>query len=100
ADHAAAQARVDDAAEGAHVVLRRGQGPVHIRGAAFYRRRPGKPGGGVDSPDVTEVARNAPATPRLDVLKALGDNARYAIYLVLARSPRPLATAEDRKSVV
>jgi len=43
---------------------------------------------------VTEVAPNAPATPRLDVLKALGDNTRYAIYLELARSPRPLATAE------
>lgn len=35
------------------------------------------------------------ATPdRLDVLKALGDNTRYAIYLELARSSRPLATAE------
>lgn len=32
--------------------------------------------------------------PRLDVLKALGDNTRYAIYLELARAPRPLATAE------
>lgn len=32
--------------------------------------------------------------PRLDVLKALGDNTRYAIYLELARSPIPLATAE------
>jgi predicted ArsR family transcriptional regulator len=32
--------------------------------------------------------------PRLAVLKALGDNTRYAIYLELARSPRPLATAE------
>jgi predicted ArsR family transcriptional regulator len=32
--------------------------------------------------------------PRLDVLKALGDNTRYAIYLELARSPRPLATAD------
>jgi predicted ArsR family transcriptional regulator len=34
------------------------------------------------------------ATPRLAVLKALGDNTRYAIYLELARSSRPLATAE------
>lgn len=33
-------------------------------------------------------------SPRLDVLKALGDNTRYAIYLELARSPLPLATAE------
>jgi len=31
---------------------------------------------------------------RLAVLKALGDNTRYAIYLELARSPRPLTTAE------
>jgi predicted ArsR family transcriptional regulator len=31
---------------------------------------------------------------RLDILKALGDNTRYAIYLELARSPLPLATAE------
>jgi predicted ArsR family transcriptional regulator len=30
----------------------------------------------------------------LAVLKALGDNTRYAIYLELARAPRPLATAE------
>jgi predicted ArsR family transcriptional regulator len=34
------------------------------------------------------------AVPRLDVLKALGDNTRYAIYLELARSPVPLATAD------
>ena len=32
--------------------------------------------------------------PRLDLLKALGDNTRYAIYLELARSPMPLATAD------
>ena len=31
---------------------------------------------------------------RLDLLKTLGDNTRYAIYLELARSARPLATAE------
>lgn len=34
------------------------------------------------------------ATPRLAILKALGDNTRYAIYLELARSPLPLSTAE------
>lgn len=34
------------------------------------------------------------AVPRLDLLKTLGDNTRYAIYLELARSPRPLATAD------
>jgi predicted ArsR family transcriptional regulator len=32
--------------------------------------------------------------PRLEVFKALGDNTRYAIYLELTRSPRPLSTAE------
>src|SRR3954447_3743540 len=32
--------------------------------------------------------------PSRDVLKVLGDNTRYAIYLELARSPRPLVTAE------
>ncbi len=30
----------------------------------------------------------------LDVLKALGDNTRYAIYLELVRAPAPLATAD------
>jgi predicted ArsR family transcriptional regulator len=35
-----------------------------------------------------------PDAPRLAVLKALGDNTRYAIYLELARSSRPQATAE------
>jgi predicted ArsR family transcriptional regulator len=39
-------------------------------------------------------AAGADRSPRLDVLKALGDNTRYAIYLELARSPLPLATAE------
>jgi predicted ArsR family transcriptional regulator len=38
--------------------------------------------------------RRAPGPPGLDVLKALGDNTRYAIYLELARSPLPLTTAE------
>ncbi len=31
---------------------------------------------------------------QLDVLKALGDNTRYAIYLELARASHPLATAD------
>ncbi|MFZ1490747.1 MAG: helix-turn-helix domain-containing protein [Ilumatobacteraceae bacterium] len=35
-----------------------------------------------------------PGFPRLDVMKALGDDTRYAIYLEIARSSRPLATAE------
>ena len=33
------------------------------------------------------------------MLKALGDNTRYAIYLELARSPLPLATAEIAESL-
>ena len=31
---------------------------------------------------------------RLDVLKALGDNTRYAIYLELVRAPSPLSTGD------
>ncbi len=37
--------------------------------------------------------------PRLALLKALGDNTRYAIYLELARSSRPLTTAEVAESL-
>lgn len=40
------------------------------------------------------ATRSEDGPPKLDVLKALGDNTRYAIYLELARSPLPLATAE------
>src|SRR5262245_58138608 len=36
----------------------------------------------------------AEATPPLELLKALGDSTRYAIYRALAASPRPLATAD------
>lgn len=36
---------------------------------------------------------------RLDVLKALGDNTRYAIYLELARSASPVATADIATSL-
>ena len=35
-----------------------------------------------------------PAAPRLELLNALGDNTRYAIYLELARASAPLATAQ------
>jgi len=42
-----------------------------------------------------EVGNVVPrVAPRLAVLKALGDNTRYAIYLELARSQSPLSTAE------
>lgn len=46
------------------------------------------------SADVTGGTGSAPGPARLEVLKTLGDNTRYAIYLELARSPRPLTTAE------
>jgi predicted ArsR family transcriptional regulator len=39
------------------------------------------------------VAGDAPL-PSRDLLRVLGDNTRYAIYLELARAPRPLVTAE------
>lgn len=40
------------------------------------------------------TAPRAPRPRRLAILKALGDNTRYAIYLELARSPSPLSTAQ------
>jgi predicted ArsR family transcriptional regulator len=40
-----------------------------------------------------------PSVPRLDLLKTLGDNTRYAIYLELARSSAPLATADIAESL-
>jgi len=40
-----------------------------------------------------------PGPPQLGLLKALGDNTRYAIYLELARSARPLATADISESL-
>jgi predicted ArsR family transcriptional regulator len=45
-------------------------------------------------PDEDPPRRPNGGPPRLDVLKALGDNTRYAIYLELARSPLPLTTAD------
>jgi predicted ArsR family transcriptional regulator len=68
----------------------------------FYRRLPWKPGltarypGGVSSERTPEGSLDPAVVgaPRLEILKTLGDNTRYAIYLELARSARPLATAE------
>ena len=40
------------------------------------------------------MALGSDRVPSRDVLKALGDNTRYAIYLELARAARPLGTAE------
>src|SRR5690606_25180523 len=59
---------------------------------AFYRSAPCK------LPDVADATPAAPRStdrpPRLAILKALGDNTRYAIYLELARSPAPRSTAD------
>lgn len=51
------------------------------------------------APREAETVDAVPQPVRLDVLKALGDNTRYAIYLELARSPRPLATADVAESL-
>ena len=56
------------------------------------------PSAGNGTPDAP-VGAFAPEPPRLDLLKALGDNTRYAIYLELARSPRPLATSDISDSL-
>jgi predicted ArsR family transcriptional regulator len=45
------------------------------------------------TPNVPSAA-GASTQARLDLFKTLGDNTRYAIYLELARSHRPLTTAE------
>lgn len=45
------------------------------------------------------MERSAAERSRLDLFKTLGDNTRYAIYLELARSPRPLATADVSESL-
>lgn len=45
------------------------------------------------TPDVSSAAA-VTTQARLDLFKTLGDNTRYAIYLELARSHRPLTTAE------
>jgi predicted ArsR family transcriptional regulator len=45
-----------------------------------------------DRTDLVERGHGEPIP--LDVLKALGDNSRYAIYLELARSSHPLTTAQ------
>jgi predicted ArsR family transcriptional regulator len=44
--------------------------------------------------DAADGAPDSSAGVRLAILKALGDNTRYAIYLELARSPSPRSTAE------
>ncbi len=48
----------------------------------------------MDESTTTDPSDAAPQGDRLAILKALGDNTRYAIYLELARSAVPLATAD------
>ncbi|MCA1691537.1 MAG: helix-turn-helix transcriptional regulator [Acidimicrobiales bacterium] len=52
-------------------------------------------GGDIDGRPVSQEAPlSTVASSRLAVLKALGDNTRYAIYLELARSQSPRSTAD------
>ena len=62
----------------------------------YYRWTSWKSPAGAGYPGVVTDDRREPATggSRLDVLKALGDNTRYAIYLELVRAPAPLTTAD------
>jgi predicted ArsR family transcriptional regulator len=64
----------------------------------FYRGRPCKVSA-VSRRSDTAGPEHEGSTSRLEILKALGDNTRYAIYLELARAPRPLATADIARSL-
>ena len=48
----------------------------------------------VDRPSDETILPSRDFLPSRDILKVLGDNTRYAIYLELARAARPLVTAE------
>ena len=96
-DDVAAELGVDHAAQHGQHVVGGGQGGRSHAGILPARAGETRSGGRLRI--VTEgtsegSAEPRLAEPRLAVLKALGDNTRYAIYLELARSPRPLATAE------
>lgn len=51
------------------------------------------------APGTTEGSGTPTGPSRLALLKALGDNSRYAIYLELARASTPRATAEIAESL-
>ena len=101
-DDVAAQLRVDDPAQQLPSTSS-GEGGAETRlgpRGAFYRTRrvisrgdrSGSTGRGREvAARVGSRRRRWPTADRvrLDVLKALGDNTRYAIYLELARSPMP-----------
>ena len=53
----------------------------------------------IDRAPQPSVGAGPDASSQLDLLKALGDNTRYAIYLELARSSRPLTTADIAESL-
>ena len=59
----------------------------------------GRPEPDTDGGDATQGETPGVSIDRLDLLKALGDNTRYAIYLELARTARPLATADIAHSL-
>ena len=50
-------------------------------------------------PPGEQAGEQAGEVASLDVLKALGDNTRYAIYLELVRAPAPLATADIARTL-
>jgi predicted ArsR family transcriptional regulator len=54
----------------------------------------GSTDGAIEGAPGSPTPGGPPGPARLDLLKTLGDNTRYAIYLELARSPVPLSTAD------
>ena len=75
--------------------------PTDESGAAADRGETAGLPAGASDPGGTDGAGADEPRPlnRLAVLKALGDNTRYAIYLELARAPAPLSTADIAESL-
>ena len=87
--HGGAATGSEEAAAGGHAGILPGRAVETSGSAGTLAPWPPRP------PTRSDRARRAgPLAPRLEILKTLGDNTRYAIYLELARAPRPLATAE------
>lgn len=55
--------------------------------------------GGEIAPEQSAQSDGPDRPNRLAILKALGDNTRYAVYLELARAPLPLSTADVADSL-
>ena len=85
-----APARVSTLRRGGSFLFYRSGRVFSISGSTIVGWRPP-----TSSDDSTERG----SANRLDLLKTLGDNTRYAIYLELARSPRPLATSDVAESL-